>query len=67
MSDAFYACLRWHTCCKPGMWLANLTHALDWRGNWHVHADCVVDDFGTLVPVSFSGLTATDDLIRSGE
>lgn len=65
MSAAAHSCFRWLDCCKPGMWLANLSLALGHHGQWHVHAHCVVDDFGTLVPVSFVGLTATGDLIRS--
>jgi len=51
--------------CKPGMWLANLGQALgaDWP-DAHIHAHCVVDDFGALQPVHFVGLTATGEVVR---
>jgi hypothetical protein len=61
---AQYSIHKWESCCKPGMWLANLSSALGETGAWHVHADCVVDDFGNLVPVAFSGLTANEKLFR---
>ena len=63
MNLAAYAVHRWLECCKPGMYLANLSTALDvdWP-NAHLHADCVVDDFGTLQPVRFHGVTVTGEL-----
>jgi hypothetical protein len=42
------------------MYLANVTGALGEFGGWHVHAHCVVDDFGDLQPVAFSGMTVLD-------
>lgn len=44
--------------CRPGMWLMNLTSALEYQGDGHVHADCVVDDFGVLQIVGVRALTA---------
>jgi hypothetical protein len=49
------------------MYLANLSVALGTENAWinhaHIHADCVVDDFGTLQPIRFSGLTAQTSLL----
>jgi hypothetical protein len=62
--NAEFAFYRWLSCCKPGMYLANLSLALgaEWANHAHIHADCVVDDFGTLQPVRFTGITATGEL-----
>jgi hypothetical protein len=47
------------------MYVANLSFALEarWANDAHIHAECVVDDFGTLQPVRYMGLTATGDLV----
>lgn len=52
---------RHRSFCRPGLWLANLTFAVEYAGAGHVHAHCVVDDFGTLQIVGLSALTATGD------
>ena len=48
--------------CRPGLWLINLSLGFDWAEGTHVHAHCVVDDFGTLQTVAFSYLTATGEV-----
>ena len=57
---------------RPGLWLQNLSADLQardqWaRAQWHVHAHCVVDDFGNLVPVQIEGMTANRELFNSGD
>lgn len=54
---ARFACFRHESFCRPGMWLTNLTVALEYAGDGHLHANCVVDDFGTLRMVEVFGLT----------
>ena len=59
VSNASYCVFRWESFCKPGMWLVNISSALGERDReWHLHAHCVVDDFGDLQPIEFVGLTA---------
>lgn len=41
---------RWGGAAKSGMWCA----VLDFPGWPFVHVNCVMDDFGTLVPVSLT-------------
>jgi hypothetical protein len=63
--NAKHAFHRWCDFCRHGMWLANLSYALgEYLPPWHIHAHCVVDDFGNLVPVAFSGMTATNALVE---
>lgn len=49
--------VRHEDLCKPGMWFANLTITLGYFGGGHIHADCVVDDYGTLRMVNVYGMT----------
>lgn len=56
-SAASFAAVRHESFCKPGMWHQNLTLALNYGGGSHVHADCVVDDFGDLRMVNVYGMT----------
>ena len=66
MSAANASLFRHSSFCKPGMWLANISMALGCIDEgWHLHADCVVDDFGTLVPIEVTGLTVQRTLIGS--
>lgn len=66
MSTRHCAAYRWESFCRPGMYLADISQALgcDWP-RAHIHAHCVVDDFGTLQPVEFDGLTAQSQLTGS--
>lgn len=53
-TEARFCVHRWECFCRPGMYLCNLSLALNvqWGDRAHVHAHCVVDDFGTLQPVA---------------
>ena len=58
-SNASYCVFRWEPFCRPGMYLWNISSTLGEHDcGWHLHAHCVVDDFGYLKPVEFVGLTA---------
>lgn len=54
---------RWEI-ARGGLYLVSLNGALGEFGRWHVHAHCVVDDFGDLVPVAFSALDACGRLYQ---
>lgn len=41
---------RWHDCARPGHYLITF----NWKG-WGDNVQCVVDDFGNLVPVASGG------------
>lgn len=38
---------RWHEFAKPGMWLVTM----GWAG-WYDNINCIVDDFGNLIPIT---------------
>jgi hypothetical protein len=56
-SAASFCSVRHAPFCKPGMWHTNVTMALGYQGEGHIHADCVVDDFGNLIMVNVYGMT----------
>lgn len=55
---------RWGGAAAPGKWLAAIS--FDGMLHCHVHLNCVVDDYGWLVPVDIAGITATEILNFGG-
>lgn len=50
---------RWGGCARPGKWFASLS--FNGHSRCHIHLQCVVDDFGNLVPVDMAGMLGTGD------
>ena len=53
---------RWGGCASHGQWFAYLS----FPSEGHVHLRCVVDDFGTLIPVDIAAMLGTGRIINYG-
>ena len=57
------AAYRWGGIAHDGKWAVQFS----FHGVYsHIHAQCVVDDFGNLTPVGFAGMTADGHIVECG-